>query len=63
MTYIPRPEIVEQDHLEYLDDLRDSGETNMYAASPYVADEFCISREESRTILSYWMKTFGARHA
>lgn len=45
--------------LEYLDDLRSSGETNMYGARPYLQEEFGLSVEDSTIILKYWMDTFG----
>jgi hypothetical protein len=55
-----RPEIVTDEMLEFLDDLRDSGVTNMYGAAPYLKDEFYdLSMIEAREVTSYWMKTFG----
>jgi hypothetical protein len=62
MTDNERPDIVTEDHLTFLDDLRESGATNMYGAGPYIVEEFGVSRAESRAILTYWMKTFGERH-
>ena len=49
-------------YLEYLDDLRDSGETNMFGAASYIRETFGVSRNESTKILSYWMHTFSERH-
>lgn len=57
-----RPEIVTEAHLEFLDELRESGETNMFGAAEYVVDEFIISKSEAETILKYWMKSFGEHH-
>ena len=57
-----RPELVTEAHLVFLDELRESGETNMFGAAEYIVDEFIISSEEAKTILKYWMKSFGARH-
>ena len=54
-----RPEIITDEHLEYLDDLRESGETNMMGARPYLVDEFLLEPAEASAILSYWMKSFG----
>lgn len=54
-----RPEIVEDDHLLFLDGLRETGVTNMFGAAPYVAKEFDLSNDEARTILMYWMESFG----
>ena len=54
-----RPEGITNDHLEYLDELRESGETNMFGAGSYLESEFFISKIEAHTILKYWMNTFG----
>ena len=54
-----RPRFVTDEHLVYLDELRESGETNMFGAGSYIEDEFALSRQEARHILTYWMKTFG----
>ncbi len=58
-----RPEGLEDEHLEYLDDLRESGITNMYGASPYLAREFDLDTTTSRAYLAYWMRTFSERRA
>jgi uncharacterized protein YciI len=58
-----RPEFVTDEHLEYLDELRESGVTNMFGAAPYVEDEFELTREQARRVLTYWMHTFSERHA
>jgi hypothetical protein len=57
-----RPEGLEDDHLEYLDELRESGATNMFGAAPFLADEYGIDLGTARKYLSYWMRTFGERH-
>jgi hypothetical protein len=54
-----RPDFVADEHLEYLDDLRESGVTNMFGSPAYVADEFGIEWKLARKIVSYWMETFG----
>jgi len=41
----------------FLDDLRDSGETNMFGAGPYLSREFGLSKKEAREVLSNWMKS------
>lgn len=43
---------------EYLDALREGGETNMSGARPYLADEFDMGKNDSSAILSLWMKSF-----
>ncbi len=58
----PRPAIATNEHLEYLDDLRDSGVTNMYGAPAYLEDEFGLSREDAVDVTAYWMHMFSERH-
>jgi hypothetical protein len=60
-TKAARPSFVEDEHLTYLDAVRESGATNMFGAAPYLVAEFGLDKRESREILSYWMKTFGER--
>lgn len=57
-----RPDYLTDEHLEYLDDLRESGVTNMLGATPYLAEEFGLSTREARQVLTYWMSTFAERH-
>ncbi len=54
-----KPKIVKDEHLTYLDNLRESGETNMFGATSYIEDTFGVSRIDARNILQYWMKSFG----
>lgn len=63
-TFVPeeRPKFVEDEHLEYLDDLRDSGVVNIFGAAPYLREMYPeLSKAESHQTLGYWMKTFGER--
>ena len=55
-----RPDCCTDDMLEYLDDLRESGETNMCGARKYIQEEYPeLKGREAGEILSYWMETFG----
>jgi len=54
-----RPDYVTDEHLEYLDELRESGVTNMFGAVTYVEAEFDIVDTKARGILAYWMESFG----
>jgi len=58
-----RPGFVTEEHLEYLDELRESGEINMFDAVPYVQVAFVLTRKEARAVLAYWMQTFDKRHS
>ncbi len=55
------PTNVSTKHLRYLDRLRESGETNMFGATPYLMEEFGLSKADAHKILSHWMHTFNAR--
>ena len=59
---INRPDIVKEEHLLFLDELRMSGITNMFGASQYVEDWFDLDRDQARQIVVYWTRTFGDRH-
>lgn len=48
----------EYDHEEvadFLEELRDSGETNMFAAAPYLQKEFGFSERQAEVVLKEWM--------
>lgn len=47
-----------QEYKDYLDKLRESGETNMFGAGPYLQDEFGLTKQEANQVLIHWMKTF-----
>jgi hypothetical protein len=54
-----RPNEVTDEHLSFLDELRKSGKTNMFGASPYIVRKFGVPIEEARRIHIYWMESFG----
>lgn len=55
-----KPEGYEDEvHGEYLNELRESGVTNMFGAGPYLVAEFGLTRDEAKAYLIYWMKTFS----
>lgn len=49
-------------YFQYLDDLRESAVTNMFGAAPYLVQEFGLTKQEAREVLSEWMETFSERH-
>lgn len=57
-----KPAGMTEEHFEYLDNLRESGVTNMFGAGRYLEGEFGVTANESTKILGYWMETFGERH-
>jgi len=57
------PEYCGDEHLDFLDALRESGVTNMFGAAPYLVDEFPeLDIRQARKILMYWMDTFSSRN-
>ena len=50
--------VLNQEHKDYLEWLRQSGITNMWGASPYIAAEFGLSQREASDILVQWIKSF-----
>lgn len=52
-------EFIRSEHLDYLDDLRQSGEINMYHARPYLMREFPeLTSQQASLVLSHWAQTF-----
>jgi len=49
----------EQEVLEFLNILRDSGATNMFGAVPYIKDEFELDNKEAKRLLMLWMANFN----
>ncbi len=47
------------EYFEFLDDLRESGEINMFGAPSVLQEVFDLSKYEARDIVSAWMKQFG----
>ena len=53
-----RDDLVE--YFEYLDELRESGATNMWGAGAYVSDEYGFDAKKSNDIVGKWMETFDS---
>ena len=48
-----------QEHFDFLEELRESGITNMFGAGPFLEDEFPdLNAQEARTVLGKWMDSF-----
>jgi len=45
-------------YFRFLDDLRGSGETNMFGAGPFIQSEFGLTRSDAREVVMEWMRTF-----
>jgi len=62
--YTIRPEYVTEEHLVFLDELRESGATNAFGAVPFIVDDFpTLTDAQAKAILLYWMNTFTERHS
>jgi len=42
----------------YLNELRDSGVTNMFGATPYLVDEFGFDKRNAANYLILWMQSY-----
>lgn len=47
-----------QEHYDYLIELRDSGVTNMWGATPYLEARFGLTEKEAGDILAEWIASF-----
>ncbi len=51
-----------QEHLTYLDELRESGATNMFGATVWLMAEYPeLEKKEAKEILLYWIKNFDEK--
>ena len=51
--------VLEKEALEYLNELRESGQINMFGAAPFVESNFNLDRKESIRLLTLWMANFN----
>ena len=49
----------EKQMFDYLNDLRNFGETNMLGSGPFLVEEFGISNAEARQVLMKWIENFN----
>ena len=45
-------------HYEYLDNLRESGITNMWGSATYLEEEFNLEYADAKQIVINWMRQF-----
>ena len=56
MSYIKADSPREQQYFDFLEELRQSGETNMFGAGPYLATAFPSIQLRAFEIVGKWMK-------
>jgi hypothetical protein len=56
MSYIKADNRREQEYFDYLEELRRSGDTNMFGATPYLRAAFNLGQERAREVLTKWMR-------
>lgn len=47
-----------EEHRVFLNDLRESGVTNMFGAGSYLEECFDMDKKDARDVLMQWMKSF-----
>ena len=52
---------ITEEHLTYLDDLRESGIMNMFGAVGSIRGEFDLNKIDATDVLTHWMKTYEER--
>lgn len=68
MSYIKADNPIEQKHFNYLEELRQSGVTNMWGASPWLARSFARhfrgkkGQKAARDVLGKWMNLHDDAH-
>lgn len=55
-------EMLTQEHHDYLCWLRDTGETNMWGATPYIEREFGVTHKQAKQILVEWIGYMSGDH-
>lgn len=48
-----------KDYYQYLEELRQSGATNMFGAAPYLAKAYPLALGEAIKILGSWMENYS----
>ena len=57
MSYIKASSPKEQEYFDFIEELRQSGDTNMFDAAPYLEQAFPeLDRPQAHQILGAWMK-------
>ena len=51
-----------QEHLDFLDYLRERAVVNMFGAAPYLSAKFGLDKSDAAEVLQDWMDTFEERH-
>lgn len=59
---VHRPTVVSGEMLMFLDDIREEGRINMFAARRPLMTAFNLSDDDARVVLQYWMESFDERH-
>lgn len=57
MSEPTKPDGFDDEHREYLNNLRDSGITNMMGAAAFLREEFSLDRKTADAYLMYWVQT------
>lgn len=48
-----------EQYKEFLDDLSDSGETNMLGAGSYLIEEYGLEKQEARRIIAWYLSLYN----
>ncbi len=51
--------VLTDEYRDFLNELRDSGETNMFGAAPYLVEHFDLEPRDAKKVLMAWMASFN----
>ena len=51
-------EVTQEEVFSFLENLRESGVTNMFGAAPYISEYFDVNMSRARKMLSAWMESY-----
>lgn len=51
--------VILDEWMTYLNELRESGRTNMFGAGSFLVEEYGLTLKDARTVLKYWMENFN----
>ena len=51
--------IILDEWMSYLDELRESGRTNMLGAGSFLVEEYGLKPRDARKVVQYWMENFN----
>ena len=52
--------VILDEWMSYLNELRESGRTNMFGAGSFLVEEYGLKPRDAKKVVQYWMENFNA---